>query len=101
MILARIVGTVVSTRKDPRLEGRKLLIVKPISPEGHDEPGYLVAVDTVRAGFRERVLVVSGSSARNAETCKDCPVDAAIIGIVDAVQLDAEHERELAAAKRK
>ncbi len=53
MILARIVGTVVSTRKDPRLEGCKLLVVKPISPEGADEAGYLIAVDTVDAGFRE------------------------------------------------
>lgn len=101
MILARIVGTVVSTRKDPRLEGKKLLVVKPISPEGHDEAGYLVAVDTVDAGYRETVLVVSGSSARNAETCKDRPVDCAIVGIVDTVKLDAEHERELAAARKK
>ncbi len=85
MILARIVGTVVSTRKDARLEGKKLLIVKPISPQGDDEPGYLIAVDTVDSGFRETVLVVTGSSARNAAECKDRPVDAAIIGIVDEV----------------
>jgi microcompartment protein CcmK/EutM len=101
MILARIVGTVVSTRKDPRLEGKKLLIVKPISPEGHDEAGYLVAVDTVTAGYRETVLVVSGSSARNAEGCKDRPVDAAIVGIVDTVKLDEKHEAELAGARKK
>ncbi len=101
MILARIVGTVVSTRKDPRLEGKKLLIVKPISPQGADEPGYLVAVDTVAAGFRETVLVVSGSSARNADSCKDRPVDAAIVGIVDTVTLNPEHEAELAAASKK
>ena len=99
MILARIVGTVVSTRKDPRLEGRKLLIVKPISPDGTDEPGYLVAVDTVDAGFRETVLVVSGSSGRMASECKDRPVDAAIVGIVDTIQLDAQHESELAARR--
>ena len=101
MLLARIVGTVVSTRKDPRLEGKKLLIVKPISPQGADEPGYLVAVDTVSAGFRETVLVVSGSSARMASECKDRPVDAAIVGIVDEVQLDSQHEAELAAARKK
>ena len=89
MILGRIVGTVVSTRKDPRLEGKKLLVVKPISPEGTDEPGYLVAVDTVQAGSRETVIVVSGSSARMAEGCKDKPVDAAIVGIVDQARLDA------------
>jgi microcompartment protein CcmK/EutM len=101
MILARIVGTVVSTRKDPRLEGKKLLVVKPINPEGADESGYLIAVDTVGAGVRETVLVVSGSSARMAAECKDRPVDAAIIGIVDTVQLDSRHEEELAAARRK
>jgi len=88
MILARVVGTVVATRKDPRLEGKKLLIVKPVSPEGHDESGYVVAVDTVSAGYKERVLVVSGSSARMAEGCKDTPVDTAIVGIVDDVRLD-------------
>jgi ethanolamine utilization protein EutN len=99
MILARIVGTVVSTRKDPRLEGKTLLIVKPVTPEGVDEAGYLVAIDTVAAGFRETVLVVSGSSARMASECKDRPVDAAIVGIVDSVTLDALHEADLAAAR--
>ena len=88
MILARVVGTVVATRKDPRLEGKKLLIIKPVSPQGNDEAGYIVAVDTVSAGFKEKVLAVSGSSARMAEGCKDCPVDTAIIGIVDDVRLD-------------
>jgi len=101
MILGRIVGTVVSSRKDPRLEGKKLLIVKPVSPEGVDEPGYLIAVDTVDSGFRETVLVVSGSSARMAAECKDRPVDAAIIGVVDAVQLDSAHEAELVSSRRK
>jgi microcompartment protein CcmK/EutM len=88
MILARVVGTVVATRKDPRLEGKKLLIIKPVSPDGKDEAGYVVSVDTVSAGFRETVIAVSGSSARMADGCKDTPVDNAIIGIVDDVQLD-------------
>ena len=101
MILGRIVGTVVSTRKDARLEGKKLLIVKPISPQGEDEPGYILAVDSVDSGFRETVMVVTGSSARNASECKDRPVDAAIIGIVDEVMLDSLHEAELAAARKK
>ena len=92
MILARIVGTVVATRKDPRLEGKKLLVAKPISPQGKDEAGYVVAVDTVGAGFRETVLIVSGSSARMADGLKDTPVDAAIVGIVDTVRLDEEQE---------
>ena len=88
MILARVVGTVVATRKDPRLEGKKLLILKLVSPEGKDESGYVVAVDTVSAGYRETVLAVSGSSARMAEGCKDKPVDTAIIAIVDSLSLD-------------
>jgi microcompartment protein CcmK/EutM len=88
MILARVVGTVVATRKDPRLEGKKLLIIQPVSPEGKAEGGYVVAVDTVSAGNRELVLAVSGSSARMAEGCKDVPVDTAIVGIVDTVSMD-------------
>jgi ethanolamine utilization protein EutN len=88
MILARVVGTVVATRKDPRLEGKKLLILKPVSPEGKDEPGYVVAVDSVGAGVRERVIAVAGSSARMAEGCKDLPVDSVVVGIVDNLQVD-------------
>ncbi|MCC6537100.1 MAG: EutN/CcmL family microcompartment protein [Bryobacterales bacterium] len=88
MILARVVGNIVATRKDPRLEGRKLLILQPVSPEGKPEGSYAVAVDTVTAGNRELVLAVSGSSARMAEGCKDAPVDLAIVGIVDNVHLD-------------
>lgn len=88
MILGRVVGTVVATRKDPRLEGHKLLLVKPVSPEGKEESGYLVAVDTVSAGNRELVITVAGSSARMAEGCKDKPVDCVIVGIVDEVSLD-------------
>ncbi len=88
MIVARIIGTVVATRKDQRLEGRKLLLVRPVDLKGRDEAGFLVAVDTVGAGFRETVLVVQGSSARLAHGLKDCPVDAAIIGIVDTIKAE-------------
>ena len=63
MIIARILGTVVSTQKDERLIGKKLLIVKPINLDGSDQSGYLVAVDTVGAGFHEKVIVVGGSVA--------------------------------------
>ena len=87
MIIGRIIGNIVATRKDPRLEGKKLLLVRPITLRGEDESNYLVAVDTVGAGFRERVLVVSGSSARMAEGLKDRPVDAAIIGIIDTIEV--------------
>ncbi|HET8549221.1 MAG TPA: EutN/CcmL family microcompartment protein [Bryobacteraceae bacterium] len=88
MILARVVGTVVATRKDPRLEGKKLLILRPVSPEGTPDSGYVIAVDAVGAGARELVIAVSGSSARMAEGCKERPVDTAIIGIVDTVHLN-------------
>ena len=88
MILARVVGTVVATRKDPRLEGKKLLILKPVGPDGKDEAGYVVSVDTVGSGVGERVIAVAGSSALMAEGCKDTPVDNAIVGIVEEVHLD-------------
>ena len=87
MILAKIVGTVVATRKDERLVSHKLLLVRPVSPQGRSEGGYIVAVDTVDAGPGDTVLVVSGSSARMAAGLKDCPVDAAIVGVVDAVEV--------------
>ena len=88
MLLARIVGTVVATRKDPRLVSNKLMVVRGIDPTGKSEGTYLVAVDTVDAGVGETVLVVSGSSARMAAGMKDTPVDAAIVGIVDTVEMN-------------
>jgi ethanolamine utilization protein EutN len=87
VILARVVGTVVATRKDEKLLSTKLLVVRPTAPDGRIDGGFLVAVDTVDAGVGETVLVVSGSSARMAAGLKDCPVDAAIVGIVDEVTL--------------
>lgn len=87
MLLAKIVGTVVATRKDPRLVSNKLLVVRPVDPRGKGDGNYLVAVDTVDAGVGETVLIVSGSSARMASGMKDCPVDAAIVGIIDAVEM--------------
>ena len=86
MLLARVVGTVVATRKDPRLVSNKLLIARPMDPKGKPEGSYVVAIDTVDAGFGETVLIVSGSSARMAAGLKDCPVDAAIVGIVDEIE---------------
>ena len=88
MLLAKIVGTVVATRKDERLESAKLLISRPIDPAGKPEGSYLVAVDTVDAGVGETVLIVSGSSARMAAGLKDCPVDAAIVGVIDRIDID-------------
>ena len=87
MILARVAGTVVATRKDERLEGFKLLLVRPVEPDGTAKGNHVVAVDTVDAGIGELVLIVSGSSARMCAGCADRPVDAAVLGIVDAVDL--------------
>ena len=88
MILGRVVGTVVATRKDDKLIGAKLLVVRTIDPSGRDESAHMVAVDTVDAGLRDRVLVVTGSSARMAAGLKDTPVDAAIVGVVDTVEFE-------------
>ncbi|HWB17318.1 MAG TPA: EutN/CcmL family microcompartment protein [Vicinamibacterales bacterium] len=87
MLLATVVGTVVATRKDERLVSSKLLVARPMDPSGKPEGNYLVAVDTVDAGVGETVLIVSGSSARMAAGLKDCPVDAAIVGVVDHVEV--------------
>lgn len=88
MLIAKVVGTVVATRKDPRLVSNKLLIARSMDPRGKADGNYLVAVDTVDAGVGETVLIVSGSSARMASGMKDCPVDAAIVGIIDAIEMN-------------
>jgi microcompartment protein CcmK/EutM len=87
MLVAKIVGTVVATRKDPRLVSNKLLLARPVDPSGKAEGNYLVAVDTVDAGVGETVLIVSGSSARMASGMKDTPVDAAVVGIIDSIDV--------------
>jgi microcompartment protein CcmK/EutM len=90
MLLAKVVGTVVATRKDERLLSAKLLVSRPIDPSGKPEGAYLVAVDTVDAGVGETVLIVSGSSARMAAGLKDCPVDAAIVGVIDQIEIEKQ-----------
>ncbi len=87
MLLARVVGNVVATRKDPRLEGKKLLVLQHVAPDGRSRDSYVVALDTVGAGARETVICVSGSSARMASGMKGTPVDTAVVGIVDDVNL--------------
>lgn len=87
MILAKIVGTVVATQKDERLVSTKLLVAQPTDARGKPQGNHLVAIDTVDAGLGETVLIVSGSSARMAADLSETPVDAAVVGIVDEVQL--------------
>ena len=90
MTLGRVVGTVVATRKDERLRGFKLLVVRAVDPDGKEKSSYLVAVDTVDAGIGELVLIVTGSSARMACSCQDRPVDAAVVGIIDNIDVPGE-----------
>ena len=88
MLLGRVVGTVVSTRKEDELNGLKLLLVRTADVEGKPTGGLVVAIDAVGAGVGEVVLYASGSSARQTRVTKDRPVDATIMAIVDAI----EHE---------
>ena len=85
MILAEVVGTVVSSRKDPALEGLKLLAVQPLGKGLAPTGSILVAVDSVGAGAGEIVLIVSGSSARYTAVTSGRPADASILAIVDQV----------------
>lgn len=85
MLVAKVIGTVVATRKSEALVGRKLLAVKPLFEAGNGP--VLIAVDTVGAGTGETVLVVTGSGARIALLRNEAPIDAAIVGIVDSMKL--------------
>ena len=88
MQLARVVGTVVSTQKHRKFEGAKLLLVQPVTLDDQPRGVALLAVDSVGAGIHEKVLVViEGRAAGEALGRKGAPVDAAIIGIVDSVDV--------------
>lgn len=93
MFLARVEGSVVATKKDPAMNGRKLLLLRPQLVDEKDparfRPGVntIVAVDSIGAGVGEMVLFCQGSSARLAPNLRDAPVDAVIIGIVDSVDV--------------
>ena len=93
MFLARVEGSVVSTKKEASMNGRKLLLLRPQLVDEKDpakfRPGQntIVAVDSVGAGIGEMVMFCQGSSARLAAGLKDSPVDAVVIGIVDSVDV--------------
>jgi len=84
MQIGRVDGSVVSTAKEPSLDGRKLLIVRFLDTEANDTGDYVVAIDAVNAGPGDIVLVATGSSARLTEVTKDRPSDAVIIAIIDS-----------------
>jgi microcompartment protein CcmK/EutM len=91
MEIARVKGTVVATRKDGKLVGHKMLILELADVAGRDKGGApIVALDSVDAGVGDLVLVVRGSSARQAENMSTTPVDAMIIGIIDNIEYSGE-----------
>jgi microcompartment protein CcmK/EutM len=88
MLMGRVIGTVVSTRKDAELVGLKFLIVKACDFDGKPTGSSVVAADSVGAGVGEVVLYASGSSARQTTVTQNRPVDATIMAIVDVVEVD-------------
>jgi microcompartment protein CcmK/EutM len=90
MLIAKVIGTTVSTIKDEKLVGRKLLIVRQTDEQGVPFGKPFVAVDTVDAGIGDLVLTCAGSSARQTAITKDTPVDAVIMSIIDSLELGTE-----------
>ena len=90
MLLGRVAGTVVASRKEATLEGMKFLLVRQIDVDNSDTGGYVVAVDAVGAGVGEVVMYATGSSARQTELTRDRPADAVIMAIVDLWEVNGE-----------
>ena len=88
MLIARVIGTTVSTIKDEKLTGRKLLIVRQTDEHGEPVGKPFVAIDTVDAGIGDLVLTASGSSARQTSITRDTPVDAVIMAMIDSLEVD-------------
>jgi ethanolamine utilization protein EutN len=87
MHIAKVIGTVVATRKVDSLVGQKLLVIQPLTPTGEESGRALVAVDTVRVGLGDLVFFVRGREAAHTIDEKFNPADAAIMGIVDRIDL--------------
>jgi len=90
MLIARVVGTAISTIKDEKIRGNKLLILKQTDHTGNIIGEPFVAVDLVDAGEGELVLTGHGSSARQTYLTKDCPVDAVVMAVIDHLEVDGE-----------
>ena len=88
MLLGKVVGTLVATRKEPTLDGLKFLVLKQLDIEGQETGGYRVAADAVGAGMGEVVLYATGSSARQTKLTDRRPCDAVIMAIVDTLEVD-------------
>ena len=89
MMLAKVIGRVVATIKDPSLEGQRLLVLQPVNPAGEPVGKQIVAVDTVGAGAAELVYYCRGREASFPWLPRETPTEATIVGIVDAVQVPA------------
>lgn len=87
MTLAKVIGTVVSTKKEPSMDGLKFLLLQQIEPDGKSKNGFVVAIDAVDAGVGEIVLYASGSSARQTERTDKKPCDAVVMAIVDNLEV--------------
>ena len=90
MVLAKVVGTLVSTQKESSMDGLKFLILQNVDIEGKPTGGFVVAADAVDAGAGEMVLYASGSSARQTEQTKNRPCDAVVMAIVDNWETDGK-----------
>jgi len=90
MLIAKVVGTTVSTIKDEKLIGSKLLILRQTDETGKETGKPFVAIDTVDAGVGDLVLTAHGSSARQTTQTDKCPVDAVIMAVVDSLQVDGK-----------
>ena len=90
MLLGRVAGTVVSSRKEDTLEGLKFLVIKQLDVEESETGGYVVAADAVGAGVGEVVLFATGSSARQTVMTKDRPCDAVVMAIVDTWEVGGD-----------
>ncbi len=90
MKLAKVVGTVVASQKEPNLDGLRFLVLSVYGPDNRPEKGSVVAVDAVGAGLDEMVLFASGSSARQTRATDKRPVDAVVMAIVDSWEIGGE-----------
>ena len=90
MLLARVVGTVVSTQKEPSMDGLRFMLLQPIDPDGRSTAAHVVAVDAVGAGAGEVVLYATGSSARQTVVTDKRPCDAVIMAIVDQCEVNGK-----------
>lgn len=90
MLLARVAGTVVASRKESRLDGLKFLILEQIDVDNQPTGGQVVAIDAVGAGAGDVVMYASGSSARQTESTHERPCDAVVMAIVDSWEVDGD-----------